>query len=71
MDNEYEGDIFIEKEMREYLLALALENLALICSIPQVFVHLIYVHQVRLQAEDLHYSYGDSVQKRWQKMTDK
>lgn len=48
MDNEYEGDIFIEKEMREHLLALTRGNFALICSFPQVFVHHSYTYQVRL-----------------------
>lgn len=48
MDNEYEGDIFIEKEMREHLLALTCGNFALIYSFPQVFVHHSYVYQVRL-----------------------
>lgn len=47
MDHEYEGETFIEKEMREQLPPPAQGTLALICSFPQVFANCSFTYQVR------------------------
>lgn len=72
MDNEYEGGIFTEKEIRDHLLALAHENFSLICSFPQVFVPHSYAYQVRLNFRQKIYIIvmENLCKKRWWKMAD-